>query len=390
MHLKRNTGWVSVLIIVLVCIIGAVFILRRAISIKLERKSGLESEKSILEDTHWVEEKVPIYYLQKDKLWSVNSDGSNKVCLSKHKVSSYKISPKNQHMLFIEYELNKEMRSISILDLNDHTKEPVVIDRFAMDDRKSSYRRHRSVEWAPDGERFVFFVDDGEQFEIYLYDLTSQEKSLLLDNSTLSSFGISGFLGIVDDKVKICWDKSGEYIYFVGSRNKFFGFNVKNLKLKLLKEVSFSNQDLIPYGKEFKKRVSIFESLGAHLFYNNGYPPNTRMKPVDKIESVNRKGSASSKGDIIFTKLSPSHRLKDLYFRDIDGNEVKIASFWTDYHYMKGVGDRVSALSWLPGDRYALMLLTLNRFDHTRRLIIIEPATGKMGLLEDDVYTFNF
>ena len=311
----------------------------------------------VLADTYWVKDDLEIYFIEDNRLQSVEINGRNKqdVLVAADPVKEYHFSPDGKYLLVAT------SREIYLIDSERGEKQ--LIDSWGQPDEVGEWKGVISgIRWAPDSLRFCYEVarwsSYSTQNHLYIYDVPKKEKRTLQSPTRRIS--------------SLYWDRVGLNLYYVEREAKdtsvhayAFDVNVFRIPLASLKPEFVAK---IPYERSGipTANLTVREidlSLEGNAF---SFSPGTARDIL-----VSDKGTVLGLDDDDHLYYVPREWFRRRLFRiEREARPSDIAR-----HAYKGGDLTITQIRWIPGGRYAII--------HHRYLglLVIEPATKKIGLL---------
>lgn len=311
----------------------------------------------VLADTHWVKDDLEIYFIEENRLHSVEINGRNKqdVLVAADPVKEYHFSPDGKYLLVAT------SREIYLIDRD--TGEKQFIDSWGQPEGAGEWRGVISgIRWAPDSRRFCYEVARwsaySSQNNLYIYDIGGKEKRALQSPARRIS--------------SLYWDRDGVNLYYVEKEAKdtsvhayAFDVNVFRIPLASLQPEFVAK---IPFDRSGIP-VTNLTVRGIDLFLETDALSFTQGTARDIL--VSNKGMVLGVDDDDHLYYVPREWFRRRLFRiQREARPGDIAR-----HAYKGGDLTIAQIRWIPGGRYAII--------HHRYfgLLVVEPATRKIGLL---------
>ena len=330
--------------------------------INIIEKASLDFAYQVTPTTRWVEEDLQIYFIHGNQLVRINADGTGReiVFESPDAVRTYHFSADGTHLLI------STENGLWVLDRTDQTSR--AIETLPGDDEASGHVKGviDGVAWGPDSRRFCYHVAKWTEFSSIdnwvIYDLADQSKQLL----KTSSLKINA----------LYWDAKGENLYDLWFNAldttvyanpyevKVYQIPLKTLKPELIVMFPFAEQKLpkenlslrgidiftkgedLSFGQEGKKHFSLISSQGSRI-------------GVDDFDYLYYIHNRWWRRKLFRVPRVP--RRSDIQRYQYSGGELA-----------------VKHMRWTPSGRYVVME------HYFLGLLILEPQTGKIGLLVNE------
>ena len=311
----------------------------------------------VLADTYWVKDDLEIYFIEENRLCSVEINGRNKqdVLVAADPVKEYHFSPDGKYLLVAT------SREIYLIDRD--TGEKQFIDSWGQPEGSGEWRGVISgIRWAPDSRRFCYEVARwstySSQNNLYIYDIGGKEKRALQSPARRIS--------------SLYWDRDGVNLYYVEKEAKdtsvhAYAFDVNAFRIPLaslqpefVAKIPFDRSG-IPVTNLTVRGIDLFLEADALSF--------TQGTARDIL--VSNKGTVLGVDDDDHLYYVPREWFRRRLFRiQREARPSDIAR-----HAYKGGDLTITQIRWIPGGRYAII--------HHRYfgLLVVEPATRKIGLL---------
>lgn len=311
----------------------------------------------VLADTYWVKNDLEIYFIEDNRLRSVEINGRNKqdVLVAADPVKEYYFSPDGKYLLVTT------SREIYLIDRD--TGEKQLIDSWGQPDEVGEWKGVISgIRWAPDSRRFCYEVarwsSYSSQNHLYIYDVQEKQKRAFQSPTRRIS--------------SLHWDRAGLNLYYVEREAKdtsvhayAFDVNIFRIPLTSLKPEFVAK---IPF-EQSGIPITNLTVRGIDLFFDSDALSFTRGTAKDIL--VSDKGKVLGVDDDDHLYYVPREWFRRRLFRiQREARPGDIAR-----HAYKGGDLTITQIRWIPGGRYAII--------HHRYLglLVVEPATRKIGLL---------
>ena len=323
----------------------------------------LHLDEHVSASTQWVKNNTRIYFIDNKALRSIkiNDRDSEIVFSGSDPVREYHFSPDGKRLLVLTQQ--------DLFLVNRKTKQSQRIDTIkelveGEDQEKAGPVKGSisGIQWAPDSQKFVYEIARWSKFSaqdsVYLYDLKKERKRAIRSPARRIS--------------SLYWDKQSESLYYLyheardpmlhasAYEVKVFRISTTTLTLELITRIP--SEDLsVPIDSLNLRDIDLFLD-GDKLSFGG---------PAKESDLVSDKGSllGFDEDDCLYFVNSKWFR-KRLYKISREPRNTEIPR----YQY-KGGDLVIDHIRWIPGGRYVIM-------EHRYwGVLILEPSTGKMGLL---------
>ena len=313
--------------------------------------------QDIFADTSWVKNGLKVYFIDENRLRSIEINGRNKqdVLVADTPLREYHFSPDGKYLLAAT------AREIYLVSLERDEKQ--LIDSWAGSDDPGEWKGVISgVRWSPDSRHFCYEIarwsSYSSQNHLYIYDIPGKQKRVLQTPTRRIS--------------SLYWDRDSTNLYYVEGEAKdtsvhVYAFDVNvfriplaSLKPEVVAKIPYDRSG-IPIENLLVREIDLFLE-GDRLSFVSG---TTR----DILVSDEGKSLGVDDDDHLF--YVPREWFRTRLFRI--QREVRPADIAR--HAYKGGDLTITQIRWIPGGRYAII--------HHRYLglLVIEPTTRKIGLL---------
>ncbi len=318
---------------------------------------GIQFPEAVLADTSWVKEDLEIYFINDNRLQSVEINGRNKqdVLVAADPIKEYHFSPDGKYLLVTT------SREIYLIDRD--SGEEKLVDSWEQPDDAGAWKGVISgIRWAPDSRHLCYEVarwsDYSSQNQLYVYDIrTNQKRAFQSPARRISS---------------LYWDRASANLYYVERESKdtsvhAYAFDVNVFRIPLATLIPEflvkipSEQAGIPSKSLAARGIDLF--LEADVF---SFTPSTLREILvsDKGQSL-----GVDADDHLYYVPRKWFRTRLLHIlREVPAGDI-------ERHSYQGGNLIITQIRWIPGGRYAIIL---HRY---LGLLVIEPATKKIGLL---------
>ena len=311
----------------------------------------------VLADTYWVKDDLEIYFIDENRLQSVEINGRNKrdVLAAADPVKEYHFSPDG------EYLLVATSREIYLIDRDTGQKQ--LIDSWGQPDAVGEWEGVISgIRWAPDSRRFCYEVarwsSYSSQNHLYIYDVQEKQKRTFQSPTRRIS--------------SLYWDRAGLNLYYVEREAKdtsvhayAFDVNVFRIPLASLRPEFVAK---IPYDRSGIPTANL-TVRGIDLSLEGNVFSFSQGTARDILVSDKGKVLGMDDDDHLYYVHGEWFRRR-LFRIQREARPSDIAR-----HAYRGGDLTITQIRWIPGGRYAII--------HHRYLglLVVEPATRKIGLL---------
>ena len=330
--------------------------------LNLIEKASLDFSYQVTPTTNWVEEDLKIYFIHENQLIRINADGRNRevVFESPAAVRTYHFSPDGTRLLiategglWIFSLADQSSRPIETLPLDEESPERVkgVVDGIA---------------WGPDSRRFCYHIAKWTDFSSIdnwiVYDLADQSKRIIKSPS-LKFNGL--YWDTPGDNLYDLWFNALDTTVYANPYEvKVYQIPLATLKPHLIVMFPFDEQTLpkenlslrgidiftggedLSFGQEGKKHFSLFSPQGSRIGVDD----------FDYLYYIHNRWWRRK-----LFRIPRVPRRSDIPRYQYSGGELAVK-------YMR----------WTPSGRYVVME------HYFLGLLILEPQTGKIGLLVNE------
>lgn len=331
--------------------------------VNFSKKEILDFSYRVKGDTKWVEAKRPIYFIVQNELLTIQPNGQNRqlVFEAADEIRSYHFSPDDRFILLATatslYLLDKkEVKSHIVDSINLTTSNKTAGITGVID----------GVRWSPDSRKFCYHISKWGNF-------SSQENWVIFDVPTGQRHPVKN---PALKMASLIWDETGENLYYLwfealdtSRRGNPYEVKVYQVPLSTLMPGLILK---FPYSERMIPRDNL-DLRGIHFFDPDDYLSFGR-------ELLNREFLMSSQGGRVgideYDNLYYIHsrwwkrRLYQIPRVPVKGD--------IDRYQFRGGELAIRHLRWLPGGRYLIM------DHHYFGVLIMEPATGKVGILTSE------
>ena len=317
----------------------------------------IQFPENVLADTSWVKDDLKIYFIDGNRLQSVEVNGRNKqdILIAADPLKEYHFSPDGKYLLGVT------SREIYLIERS--TGEKQLIDSLGHPDDVGEWRGVISgVRWSPDNRHFCYEVarwsSYSSQNHLYIYDILEKQKRALQSPTRRIS--------------SLYWDRDGVNLYYVEREAKdtsvhayAFGVNVFRIPLISLQPEFVVKIPVEQAGMPIKNLTV----RGINLFFGGDMLSFSQGPGRDILVSDNGKTLGVDEEDHLYYVSKKWFRTRLLrILREASPGDIA-------RHAYKGGDLTITQIRWIPGGRYAII--------HHRYLglLIVEPATRKIGLL---------
>ena len=319
--------------------------------------SVIQFPEDVLADTSWVKDDLKIYFIDANRLQSVEINGRNKqdVLVAADPIKEYHFSLDGKYLLVAT------SREIYLVDRN--TGEKQFVDSWGQPDEAGEWKGVISgIRWAPDSRHFCYEVarwsSYSSQNHLYIYDILEKPKRTLQSPARRIS--------------SLYWDRDSINLYYVERVAKdtsvhAYAFDVNVFRIPLA--------SLQP---EFVVKIP-FEQAGVPM-------KNLTVRGINlSLEADALLFAEGTARDVLVSDKGQSLGVDDddhLYYVPREWFRTRLLRIQREArpsdiarHAYKGGELTITQIRWIPGGRYAII--------HHRYLglLVIQPATRKIGLL---------
>ncbi len=330
--------------------------------INIVRKASLDFSYKVTPTTEWVEEDLKIYFIHENQLVRMTADGTQRevVFESADMVRTYHFSPDGMHLLIATE------KGLWVLHLRDQSRQE--IEGLPTEDPSSDKIKGvvDGIAWAPDSRRFCYHIAKWTDFSSIdhwvIYNLADQSRKMLKSPALKMN--------------ALLWDKKGENLYELWFNAldttvyanpyevKVYQIPLTTLKPELIVMFPFDEKE-IPQENLALRGIDVF-TRGEDLSF--GQEGKKHFSPVSS------QGARIGVDDFDYLYYIHNRWWRRKLFR------IPRVPRWSDMpRYQYSGGDlAVKYMRWTPSGRYVVME------HYFLGLLILEPQTGKIGLLAND------
>lgn len=343
-----------------------IFLMGYSCLINFSEKKILDFSDKVTSNTKWVRADFPIYFIADNKLMSIRPNGSlkRKFFEAPDSVLSYHFSPNGRYMLVVSKS------ALNLVDIAADEKKVVDALQFSPEQKTAGATGVLSgVRWSPDSRKFCYRMAQWGKVSSFdnwiVYDVASGKKDVIKSPTLRMS--------------SLIWDKEGKSLYFLwfqalDTKQRANPYDVKVYQIpigKLVPEMVLTfpyDQQIVPLNNLALHDIYLFDPDDSLSFSR---PLSSR----DELVSTEGRRIGIDEHDYLYY-IHNRWWKRRLYKvpRVVMQSDIK------RYAYGGGVL-AIQHLRWLPGGRYVLL-------DHrVLGTLILEPATGKVGLLTPEQET---
>ncbi len=317
----------------------------------------IQFPEDILANTSWVKDDLKIYYINDNRLQSVEITGRNKqdVLVAVDPVKEYHFSPDGKFLIVVTAQ------EVYLVERN--TKEKQLIDSWGQPGETGEWKGViGGVRWAPDSRHFCYEVARwspySSQNHLYVYDIADKQKRALASPTRRIS--------------SLYWDRDSANLYYVEQEAKdtsvrAYAFDVNVFRIPLASlQPEFVVR--IPF-EQAGIPIKNLTARGISLFLEGDMFSFSQGTLRDILVSDQGKSLGVDEDDHLYYVPKKWFRTRLLRIK----REARPSVI--ERHAYKGGELTITQIRWIPGGRYAIIL---HRY---LGLLVIEPATRKIGLL---------
>ncbi|MFA5260570.1 MAG: hypothetical protein WC450_05015 [Candidatus Omnitrophota bacterium] len=338
--------------------------------INLVEKASLDFSYQVTPTTVWVEEDLKIYFIHENQLVRINADGTQRevVFESADAVRTYHFSPDGRYLLIATES------GLWILNRTDQTSREVEI--LARDDEAPGDIKGvvDGIAWAPDSLRFCYHIARWTGFSSIdhwiIYNLTDQSKQMLRS----PSLKINALL----------WDTKGENLYdlWFNALDTTVYANPYEVKVYQIPLTTLKPDLIVMFPFDEPKLPEEHLALRGIDVFTRGQDLSFGQEGKKHFSMISSQGSRLGVDDFDYLYYIHNRWWRRKLFRV---PRVPRRSDIPRYQYSGGEL-AIKYMRWTPSGRYVVME------HYFLGLLILEPQTGKIGLLanEKEGYTFGW
>ncbi len=313
--------------------------------------------EDVFADTSWVKDDLQIYFIDDNRLQSVQVNGRNKqdVLIAADPVKEYHFSPDGKYLLVAT--------ALEIYLIERNSGERQLVDSWKLPGEDGEWKGAiGGIRWAPDSRHFCYEMARWSSFssqnQLYIYDIQDKQKRMLRSPSRRIS--------------SLYWDRDGQNLYYVEREAKdtsvhAYAFDVNVFRIPLTSlQPEFVTR--IPF-EQAGMPVRNLTARGIDLFLEADALSFSLATVKDDLISDKGKFLGIDDEDHLYYVPRKWFRTRLLRIqREVRPSDIA-------RHAYKGGDLTIAQIRWIPGGRYAIIL---HRY---LGLLVMEPETGKIGLL---------
>jgi hypothetical protein len=330
--------------------------------VNLVEKASLDFSYKVTPTTEWVEEDLKIYFIHENQLVRMNANGTQRevVFESAGAVRTYHFSPDGMHVLIATesglwalHQRDQSRREIEILAQGD---EPPGAGKGGVD----------GGVWGPDSRRFCYHVARWTEFSSIdhwiIYNLADQSKQMLKS----PALKINALL----------WDKKGEHLYnlWFNALDTTVYANPYEVKVYQIPLTTLKPELIIMFPFDEQKLPQENLSLRGIDIFTRGQDLSFGQEGKKHFSRISAQGARIGVDDFDYLYYIHNRWWRRKLFRI---PRVPRRSDIPRYQYSGGEL-AIKHMRWTPSGRYVVME------HYFLGLLVLEPQTGKIGLLANE------